>query len=65
MSAASLMLCQTEGISMRVSPEAVGVAKVLKLAIRLRDFDEELKAEGRKEYKLVDQYNYIKDILNA
>lgn len=49
----------------RISPEAVGAAKVLKLAIRLREFSEELKAKGEHEYKLVDQYNHIKDILDA
>lgn len=49
----------------RVSPEAVGAAKVLKLAMRLREFSEELKAKGEHEYKLADQYNYIKDILDA
>lgn len=49
----------------RVSPEAVGAAKVLKLAMRLREFSEELKAKGEHEYKLTDQYNYIKDILDA
>lgn len=49
----------------RVSPEAVGAAKVLKLAMRLREFSEELKAKGEHKYKLTDQYNYIKDILDA
>lgn len=49
----------------RVSPEAVGAAKVLKVAMKLREFSEELKAEGKHEYKVVDQYKYIKDILDA
>lgn len=49
----------------RVSSEAVGAAKVLKLGMRLREFSEELKAKGEHEYKVVDQYNYIKDILDA
>lgn len=49
----------------RVSPEAVGAAKVLKVAMKLREFSEELKAKGEHEYKVVDQYNYIKDILDA
>lgn len=49
----------------RASLEAVGAAKVLKLAMRLREFSEELKAKGEHEYKLADQYNYIKDILDA
>lgn len=59
------MLNSTEGQSTRASPEAVGAAKVLKLAIRLRQFSEEFIARGEQEYKLADQYNYIKDILDA
>lgn len=59
--AMSYMLGQVEKGG-RVSPEAVGVAKVLKLAMRLREFSEELKAKGKHEYKVVDQYNYIKDM---
>lgn len=50
---------------MRLSREAVGAAKVLKIAMRLREFSEELKARGEHEYKVIDQYNYIKDILDA
>ena len=65
MEAISYMLCQREGMSSRASLEAVGAAKVLKLAMRLREFSEELKAKGEHEYKLADQYNYIKDILDA
>ena len=42
-----------------------GAAKVLKIAMRLREFSEELQAKGEHEYKVVDQYNYIKDILDA
>lgn len=64
MQAMSYMLGHVEKDG-RVSPEAVGAAKVLKLAMRLREFSEELKAKGEHEYKLTDQYNYIKDILDA
>lgn len=49
----------------RLSREAVGVAKVLKIAMRLRKFSEEMESKGEHEYKLMDQYNYIKDILDA
>lgn len=48
-----------------ISLEAVGAAKVLKAALRLREFHKELKERGEHEYKVVDQYNYIKDILDA
>lgn len=63
--AISYMLCQREGMSSRASLEAVGAAKVLKVALKLREFSEELKAKGEHEYKLADQHNYIKDILDA
>lgn len=65
MEAISYILCQREGTSSRASLEAVGAAKVLKIAIRLREFSEEVREKGEHEYRLVDQYNYIKDILDA
>ena len=50
---------------LRASPEAVGVAKTLKLAIRLKDFHDKLKAEGRDTYTVVEESEYIKDIFDA
>lgn len=64
MEAVSYMLGHMEP-GMRLSREAVGAAKVLKIAVRLREFSEGLKARGEHEYKVIDQYNYIKDILDA
>lgn len=64
MLAVAYMLAQTEERG-RVSPEAVGAAKVLKVAIRLKQFEEELKEKGEKDYKITDQYSYIRDILEA
>lgn len=64
--AISIMLSHTErGMSTRVSPEAVGVAKCLKLAIRLREFHQMVRDRGDTQYKLIEQYEYIKDILDA
>ena len=63
--AISYMVCKTEGISSRSSLEAVGAAKVLKLAIRLHEFSEKLREKGEERYKLEEQYNYVKDILDA
>ena len=65
MEAITYMLCKTEGTSLRVSLEAVGAAKVLKLALRLREFSEGVRQKGEHEYKVIDQYNYVKDILDA
>lgn len=49
----------------KITLEAVGAAKVLKLAMKLREFDLELKKQGRNEYTVGEQYEYIKDIINA
>ena len=43
----------------------MAAAKILKLAVRLRQFDAALTEKGEREYRLVDQYEYIKDILEA
>ncbi len=65
MEAIGIMLSHTERSSLRASLEAVGVAKVLKMAIRLRQFHEKLKEEGKDRYKVSEQYEYIRDILDA
>jgi len=49
----------------KVTLEAVGVAKCLKLAVRLKEFRDKIKAEGRDTYTMHELYEYIKDILNA
>lgn len=48
-----------------VSQEAVGVAKCLKLALRLKEFSDKLKSEGRNEYTVGEQIEFIKDIIDA
>ena len=58
----TLGLCDRQ---LRTSPEAVGVAKTLKLAIRLKEFHDKLKAEGRTEYTVGEEYEFIKDIMDA
>lgn len=65
MEAISIMLSRTERNSLRVSLEAVGVAKALKMALRLRQFYEKLKEEGRDRYKVYEQYEFIRDIFEA
>ncbi len=59
------IIAKTERRSLRVSQEAVGAAKVLKLAIRLHQFSDKLKKEGRTEYTVSEQLEYIRDILEA
>lgn len=63
--AATWVMTGTEGRTMRSSLEAVGAAKVIKIALRLREFSKKLEAEGRDTYKIVEKYEYIKDILEA
>lgn len=61
--AITYVLCQRE--NGRISKEAVGAAKVLKIAVRLSEFQEKLEKEGKTEYKFSEEYDYIKDILDA
>ena len=65
MRAVVVMMGHTERKSMRLSPEAVGAAKVLKLAIRLRKFNKMVEDRGDTEYKISEEYDYIKDIYEA
>ncbi len=62
--AISIMLGQTDK-NLRVSQEAVGVAKVLKLTLRLKEFSDRLEAEGRNKYSIKEEVDFIKDILDA
>lgn len=62
--AISIMLGKVDR-NLRVTQEAVGVAKCLKLAIRLKEFSDKIKSDGRETYTLEEQINYINDILDA
>lgn len=61
----SLMLGHVEKRSLRTSLEAVGAAKVLKLALRLRKFSKKLQGEGRDKYTAGEKYEFVKDIIDA
>ena len=61
----SLMLGHVEKRSLRTSLEAVGAAKVLKLALRLREFSKKLQDEGRDKYTAGEKYEFVKDIIDA
>lgn len=62
MNAVSYMMGQ---IDKRANPssEAVGVAKVLKVAMKLKEFQDKLKSERREDYTLTEEYEYIKEVL--
>lgn len=63
--AVSIMLGDVEQRTLRVSSEAVGTAKCLKLAVRLKKFAEMVKARGDTTYTLKEKYDYIRDIIEA
>lgn len=59
-----IMMCHSRKSS-SPSLEAVGAAKVLKLAIRLQQFSKMLEERGDTKYKVSEKYDYIQDILDA
>ena len=46
-----------------VHPEAVGAAKVLQVAMKMREFTAKLKEEGRDRYTTGELYEYLKETL--
>lgn len=62
--AVGIMLHQKETKRFTPSLEAVGAAKVIALALRMEEFREKLKSEGRTSYTVEEEYNYIKDIIS-
>lgn len=63
--AVSWMTGHVERKTLRRSLEAVGAAKVLKIAVRLEKFSREFKEKGRTERRLDEELECIEDILNA
>lgn len=51
------------GRGLNPTPEAVGAAKVLKAAMKLKEFQDKLREEGREDYTLTEEHEYIKEIL--
>lgn len=49
----------------RISSEAVGAAKVLKMALMIKEFEDRMKAEGREKYSYQEKMNYLWDIFQA
>jgi len=47
------------------SPEAVGVAKVYKIALRLKEFEEEKRKSDNPDYTVGEMYENLKDIMEA
>lgn len=48
---------------MKISSEQIGVIKLLKVALEIRKFEEQLKAKGESKYKVEEIWGVIKPIL--
>lgn len=52
-------------MNLRLSPQAVGAAKVYKIALRFKEFEDEKKRLGETKYKIKELYESLKDIMEA
>ena len=64
MMALSWMISYTDN-NLRPSQQAVGAAKVLKIALKIKEFEENVKNSGSTTYRLNDLHEAIKDIMEA
>lgn len=48
-----------------ISPEAVGAAKVVKIALRFKEFEEEIQKSGQSAYTVGELYESVKEIMEA
>ena len=60
-----VMAKKEKGSKASPSLEAVGAAKVLKIALRLREHSEKLQKEGRTGFSLKERFDMVDDILDA
>ena len=52
-------------MNLRPSPQAIGAAKVYKIALKLKEFEDEKKRLGETKYKIKELYESLKDIMEA
>lgn len=50
---------------LNISMEAIGAAKVIKLAIRMKQFEKMVEERGDTKYSVKELFEYAKDILEA
>lgn len=48
-----------------ISLEAVGAAKVFKIALRFKEFEEEIQKSGQSDYTVGELYESVKEIMEA
>lgn len=65
LSEAALIVSAKTDRNYRISPEAVGAAKVLKMALMIKEFEDKMKVEGRVKYSYQEKMNYLWDIFQA
>ena len=52
-------------MNLRPSPQAVGAAKVYKIALRFKEFEDEKRRLGETKYKFNELYERLKEIMEA
>ena len=52
-------------MNLRPFPQVVGAAKVYKIALRFKEFEDEKKRLGETKYKFKELYESLKDIMEA
>ena len=52
-------------MNLRPSPQAVGAAKVYKIALRFKEFEEEIQKSGQSAYTVGELYDSVKEIMEA
>ena len=52
-------------MNLRPSPQAVGAAKVYKIALRFKEFEDEKKRLGETKYTVGELYESVKEIMEA
>ena len=52
-------------VGVHPTPEAVGVAKMIKASLEILKFEDELRADGRSTYSVKEMYDRLKPIMDA
>lgn len=62
---AALVISARTDRKYNVSPEAVGAAKVLKMALKTKEFEDKMREEGRTKYTYQEKIDYLWDTFQA
>lgn len=54
-----------KGLRIKISPEEIGVLKMLKIAMEIKKFEVDLRAKGEEEYNIMDLFEVaVKPFIN-